>query len=62
VSHDEIEQNNYNLNISRYIQSQGQDDAVSLEDAISRLRASFDRAIEAEDKLKSLLDKSVDRG
>ena len=55
VSLEEIAGNDYNLNITRYVESQPDQDALSVGEAMSRLRASTQAAFESENRLIALL-------
>lgn len=54
---DEIAQNDWNLNIPRYIEPVAEQETISVEEALANLKAALDEAYAAEDKLKSLLKK-----
>ena len=58
VSLDEIQQNDWNLNISRYVEPVVEAETLSVSEAIANLKASLDTAYVAEDQLKSLLAKA----
>jgi type I restriction enzyme M protein len=58
VSLDEIQQNDWNLNISRYVGPVVEAETLSVSDAIANLRTSLDTVYAAEDRLKSLLAKA----
>ena len=51
----EIEENDWNLNIPRYIEPVIEEETVTVGEAIKNLKTSLDAAYEAEDKLKKLL-------
>jgi type I restriction enzyme M protein len=55
VTFDEINKNDCNLNISRYLEPPPKRDVVGIEQAMTRLRLSADAAFEAEDRLVTLL-------
>ncbi|MFN5707460.1 MAG: N-6 DNA methylase, partial [Planctomycetota bacterium] len=55
VSLDEIQENDWNLNIPRYVEPTVDAETLSVSDAIANLKTSLDTAYAAEDRLKSLL-------
>lgn len=55
VDLDEIKQNDYNLNIPRYIEPVLEEESITVDEAMSELRKAVDEAWKAEDKLKFLL-------
>ena len=55
VTLDEIEENDWNLNIPRYVEPIIEEETISVEEALSNLRSALSSAYEAEDKLKQLL-------
>jgi type I restriction enzyme M protein len=55
VSLDELKQNDYNLNIPRYIEAVHDEETISVEQALENLKLSLSEAYAAEDHLKSLL-------
>ena len=55
VTLEEVAANDYNLNISRYVEPQVDQDVVTVEEAMQRLQASATAAFAAEDKLIALL-------
>jgi|AntAceMinimDraft_16_1070373.scaffolds.fasta_scaffold01674_3 type I restriction enzyme M protein len=57
VSLDEIRENDFNLNIPRYIEPVVEEETVTVEEAIDNLKKSLEAAYIAEDKLASLLKK-----
>lgn len=52
---DEIERNDWNLNIPRYVEQPDEAETVSVEDALTNLRESLEGAYAAEARLKLLL-------
>ena len=58
VGLNEIERNDWNLNIPRYVESVAETNNVSVADALSNLKQSLSEAYVAEDRLKNLLVKS----
>lgn len=52
---DEIAANDYNLNIPRYVEPKAADEAITVEEAMQRLRESAKEAFAAEEKLMSIL-------
>jgi type I restriction enzyme M protein len=52
---DEIERNDWNLNISRYVEQPAEAETVSVEDALTSLKESLEGAYAAEARLKLLL-------
>lgn len=58
VSLDEIERNDWNLNIPRYVESVTEANNVSVNDALISLKNSLVQAYAAEDRLKNLLAES----
>jgi type I restriction enzyme M protein len=56
VSIDTIKTNDYNLNIPLYVEKEIIDNLPSMEKAMSDLKVSAQKAWEAEDRLKKLLD------
>lgn len=57
VSIDEIDANDNNLNIPRYVEPKNKEKTVSVEEAMSQLRKSAEEAFEADDRLVSLFKK-----
>jgi type I restriction enzyme M protein len=55
VTLDEIRENDFNLNIPRYVEPVIEEEAITVEQAISNLKASLTAAYAAEDRLKELL-------
>lgn len=55
---DEIQQNDWNLNIPRYIEPVVEAETLTVADALANLKTSLDAAYAAEDRLKALLGKA----
>lgn len=55
---DEIQKNDWNLNIPRYVEPVIEAESLTVADAITNLKTSLDAAYAAEDRLKSLLAKA----
>jgi type I restriction enzyme M protein len=55
VSLDEIQQNDWNLNIPRYVEPVVEAETLTVDEALSNLKTSLDAAYAAEDRLKSVL-------
>jgi len=55
---DEIQENDWNLNISRYVEPTVEEEAISVADALANLKTSLKSAYAAEDRLKALLTKA----
>lgn len=55
VSIDEIRENDFNLNIPRYVEPVIEEESLSVEEAVSNLKQSLEAAYAAEDRLKELL-------
>lgn len=55
VSLDEIKENDFNLNIPRYVEPVVEQETISVAEAIETLRSTLDAAYAAEDHLNSLL-------
>lgn len=55
VSLDDIAANEHNLNIPRYVEQIGQQESLSVEDALAQLRTSADAAFASEEKLVAIL-------
>ena len=55
VTLDEIATNDYNLNIPRYVEAKSEQEVLTVEAAIKRLRASAEAAFAAEDRLLTIL-------
>jgi type I restriction enzyme M protein len=55
VTSDEIAANDFNLNIPRYVDPKSEQQALTVEEAMKRLRTSAEAAFEAEGKLMTLL-------
>lgn len=51
----EIEQNDWNLNISRYVEPVLEEETISVADAVANLKEALEEAYAAEDRLKALL-------
>ena len=59
VTLDEIAANDHNLNIPRYVEPTVEQEALTVDDAMSRLREASTAAFAAEDRLVQLLKKEV---
>ncbi len=57
VTLDEIRENDFNLNIPRYVEPVIEEESITIDQAIANLKASLETAYAAEDRLKSLLEK-----
>ena len=57
VSLEEIRENDFNLNIPRYVEPIIEEDAITIDQAIANLKESLQAAYAAEDKLTQLLKK-----
>lgn len=55
VGSDEIKENDYNLNITRYVEPVIQEETITIKEALDNLRKTLQEAYAAEDHLKSLL-------
>jgi len=55
TSLEEISENDWNLNIPRYVEPIIEEEQISVEEALANLREALDEAYAAEDKLKRLL-------
>lgn len=55
VTLDDIAENDWNLNIPRYVEPVIEEEQISVEEALDNLKAALDEAYAAEDKLKTLL-------
>ena len=55
VSMDEIRENDYNLNIPRYVEPVIEEEAITVDQAIANLKHSLEAAYAAEDRLMMLL-------
>lgn len=51
------DRNDYNLSPSRYVVQNGEDDTLSLEDAVVLLKEAEEEREDADDKLNDILDK-----
>ena len=51
----ELEENDWNLNIPRYVLPVLEEDSMTLDEAITNLKESLNAAWEAEERLKQLL-------
>jgi type I restriction enzyme M protein len=58
VNTDEIRENDYNLNIPRYVEPVIEEETLTVEEAITNLKTSLESAYAAEDRLKELLRKA----
>jgi len=58
VSLDEIRENDFNLNIPRYVEPVIEEETMTVEEAIANLKTSLESAYAAEDRLKDLLKKA----
>ena len=56
---DEIAANDHNLNIPRYVEPKVDQDVLTVEDAMKRLRKSAEAAFAAEEKLIGLLKREL---
>jgi type I restriction enzyme M protein len=52
---DDIAANDFNLNIPRYVEPKTEQETLSVEEAMKRLRESAEAAFAAEDKLITIL-------
>ncbi len=57
VTLEEIRENDFNLNIPRYVEPVIEDETITVEQAIAKLKESLQAAYAAEDRLKALLQK-----
>ena len=57
VTLDEIRENDFNLNIPRYVEPVIEEESMTIDQAITNLKESLQAAYEAEDRLKALLEK-----
>lgn len=55
---DEIAQHEWNLNIPRYVEPATQEAAISVEEALTNLKAALNEAYAAEDRLQRLLEQA----
>ncbi len=55
VTLDEIRENDFNLNIPRYVEPVIEEESMTIEQAIANLKETLQAAYAAEDRLKSLL-------
>ncbi len=55
VSLDEIAENDYNLNIPRYVEPVVEEESITVEEAVANLKQSLEAAYAAEDRLKTLM-------
>ena len=55
VTLDEIRENDFNLNIPRYVEPVIEEESITVEQAVANLRESLQAAYAAEDRLKELL-------
>ena len=55
VTLDEIRENDFNLNIPRYVAPVIEEESITIDQAIANLRKSLDAAYAAEDRLNKLL-------
>lgn len=55
VTLDEIAQNDWNLNIPRYVEPIIEEETISVEQALVNLQHSLEAAYQAEDRLSGLL-------
>ena len=55
VTLDEIRENDFNLNIPRYVEPVIEEESITIDQAIANLKESLQAAYAAEDRLKSLL-------
>jgi type I restriction enzyme M protein len=58
VSLDEIRENDFNLNIPRYVEPVIEEETITVDEAIANLKTSLESAYAAEDSLKELLKKA----
>ena len=57
VTLDEIRENDFNLNIPRYVEPVIEEESMTIDQAITNLKESLQAAYAAEDRLKALLEK-----
>ncbi len=62
VTYDEISQNDFNLNIPRYVEPVIEEETITVDEAIASLKQSLEAAYAAEDKLKMLLAQHFEKG
>jgi len=55
VSLDEIKENDFNLNIPRYVEPVVEEETITVAEAMANLKATLEHAYEAEDRLQQLL-------
>ena len=58
VSLKEIAENDYNLNIPRYVEPIIEEETITVEEALTNLKSSLEAAYAAEDRLENLLQKA----
>ncbi len=57
VALEEIRENDYNLNIPRYVEPVIEEETMTVDEAIANLKESLAAAYAAEDRLKELLQR-----
>ena len=58
MSLDEIKENDWNLNIPRYVEPVVEEETISVSEALANLKISLNAAYAAEDRLKKLLEEN----
>jgi type I restriction enzyme M protein len=58
VTLDEVAQNDFNLNISLYVEPAVEEETITVEEAMANLKRSLQEAYAAEDRLKELLQEA----
>ncbi len=58
VTLDEIAENEWNLNIPRYVEPVIEEETITVDEAVENLKSSLDAAYQAEERLKTLLSKA----
>jgi len=58
VTMDEIRENEYNLNIPRYVEPVIEEENITVDEALANLKSSFQATCDAEDRLKKLLNEN----
>ena len=59
ATHDDLKENDFNLNIPLYVEKVIEDNLPSVEEAISELKTAWQASLDAEEKFKSVLKKFI---
>jgi len=59
TTHDQLKENDYNLNIPLYVEKVIEDNLPSVEEALTDLKKAWEKSQQAEEKFKTILKKFI---